>query len=236
LYHHSRFAFERGYVAASLESEGVTLSGLLAGYQLRYLGSGESALRGLAGAQRWALVREILADMQAYRLSLGTPLRAEITAWALRSGAAEDEPAWLAPINESAFGIDPKDNFSSDLREMIAPYLSVAYSLGWTRVGIDTRDVAAGVYQQFDPNGRDEDSRAATLAVFRASALLGRADAAFARGGDEEVRQLLTPALIREVLGTLWGRVITANIRFRHRETASELAGSIVDLCGRLGG
>jgi hypothetical protein len=234
LYASSVLAFERGYVAVMLESEAAMLSELFAAYRPRYLRSWEGALRGLARSRRWVMVREVLADLQPHRLSLTSHLRAEITAWALRSGAVEDEPAWLNPLSEPASGIDPKQVSIHDEKNEIAPYLSIAYSLGWTRVGMDGRDVAAVVCQQLAPRWL-RDREPAVLAIVRASALLGRVDCAYARGGDEEVRRLVTPAQIQEVLGSLWGPVVTGNIHFRQRDTAADLARSIAEVCGRLG-
>ena len=140
----------------------------------------------------------------------------------------------MKPLSEPAFGIDPKQVSSHDEKEQIAPYLSIAYSLGWTRVGMDGRDVAAVICQQLASRWlRDRES--AVLAIARASALLGRVNSAYERGGDEEVRRLVTQAQIQEVLGSLWGPVVTGNIHFRHRDTAADLAGSIAEVCGRLG-
>jgi hypothetical protein len=178
-YSQALFAFERGYVKAALEApNGNTVHDLFSHYTPFFLASWEATLRGLVTAARWNLVREVLGILSASRGKMDSSLRAEAASWALRSGAADDDPAWLDPVRVTGYGLAESRGFSRDVHEELAPYLAIAYARGWTEVGMYSRDIATAVYEAFDPDGRRSDAEAPTLAVLRASALLGRADAA----------------------------------------------------------
>lgn len=231
LYPQALFAFERGYVEASLEGlSGETLDDLFSDYRPGYLDNWEVAIRGLARAGRWGLVREALQTLLPMRDTLSGPLRAEATAWALRSGAAQDDSVWLAPLGEPGYGVGGSGRFTLDADEELAPYLAIAYARGWREPGTYSRDIAAALYSAFDEEGRRADTEPATRALLRASALRGRADAALARSGVEEARRFVEAGELSETLCSLWGEVATGNTRFTQRSTAAEMADALADL------
>lgn len=236
LFRQSLFKYESEFILGKLEQESHSLDYTFNDFEPRILCSWIPALRNMARQKRWRIVKDVLGKIRPIRPSLPGWLQAEITEWALRSGADEDEPAWLSPISETAFGIDKSRINSNDPRDEIAPYLSIAFALGWTRIGMSGRDIAACVNRQFDPNQRHVEWKHAALTMFRAAALLGRAESAIKRNGEETARQLIPTKDVKEILGVLWGPTVTRNIRFFHRDSASELAASIVELAGKLGG
>lgn len=228
-------AFERGFVDAALVGPSATyLSDLLHGYKPKYVSSWERLIRGLSNSQRWDLVREGLVALSSSRNSLSASFRAECTWWATKSEVAKQEPSWIDPLSQPDLGLDP--NIALDTgKDAISPFLCAARAVGWQRLDLDAGDIADLIYLAFDPHNRFDDRKAPTQLIFRASALIGRIEAAFSKNDIESARTLVSPNQLRSVCSALWGDVVMRNSRFEHRVPAAELASEIAELSFQLG-
>lgn len=235
LYNAARYFFDKGAASVIVQSStATTLAELFAHYRPVYLTSWEAVLRELVTAERWQLVHDVLEHLATSYDKLNTGLCAEAVRWALQSGALDNNQIWLSPLKKPQYGIKAGDLSGTSRDDQLAPYLAIAFGLGWTRVDLDARDIASEVYQRYDPKNWHKDARPATLAILRASAVLGRGEGALREGSIQDARTLISPILITELLGSLWSDFVRNNLRYSHFAPAM-LAESITALAYRLG-
>ncbi|MBX9579403.1 MAG: ATP-binding protein [Gemmataceae bacterium] len=231
----ARWAFERGYAAARAEAgDAATADELFAGRLPRYLDAWDVALRAVAARERWLLVRDLLGRLSGYRGGLAGHTRVEAAAWALRSGADADNPGWLDVLALPDYGLSGNTRWSTNEDDALDTYLAAAYATGCQRVGLDARDIAASVYGVYDPENRRAEQRAATLAVLRVAALLGRVEGVI-RSSEQDPGGWATPEQVGEAFDALWGPVTAGNWRSPKR-AAGRLATDLVRVCLTLGG
>lgn len=223
-------AFEKGFVAAVTECPSVTaIAELFAECMPRFMSSWDAAVRALAKGKHWRLVRDALSRLEDRRSKFDCGFLAEATWWSLMVGV--EGTRWLEPLSEPRFGVSEKP-FGTDY---FPAFVNVARALGWTRLDLNPHDIADTVYSAYDPEAHFDDYRAPAKLVFAAVAILGRAEGAFARGGPDEARSLVNAGLIGTLLRALWGLPMRDAHRFPHRETGTEVAAELTELCAALG-
>lgn len=230
----ARFAFEKGFVnAVTDEPRADSLEHMFAIHRPVFMNNLELAVRNLANSQAWQLVAQLLAQVEREKLSKA--FLAESTWFALRSGVYKTHPDWLAPLEESQYGLPTTTKHISHQGNRFEPYINTCRALGWTRIGFDTAEIADSVFQAFDPSGEFEDTAAMKL-VFRAAAVLGRLEGLAEDGDWQKASESLSCQHISQLLSALWGDVIArASWRFEARKEAALVAQQLAEYCPRLG-
>jgi hypothetical protein len=232
------FAFEEGFVKfLGPLAEACSLERLLEAYQPHYLGSWENLIRRLADAGQWEIVREALALLSEDRAKLTPMAQAEATWWAIRSGASDDYPAWLAPLEAQGFGISEseKSDFSHEGTDRsVRAFVAIARAIGWRRIGLEPGDIGALVYDAYEPSGKRAEHRPAGVLVFRAAAMLGRIALASQVDSHMSPGELLPAAEMGAVLTALWSDRVFKDMYFRL--IAADLAEELADASGLIGG
>ncbi len=234
-------AFERGFVkSVSITPNLAEFDELFSCYEPRYLFGCEELLRRCVSAWRWDLVRDGLNLLVSCREKFPATLQADATWWALCSGAAAESAAWLIPLELDDYGLNRLDtdvfSYVEHDEQVVSAMLNISRAIGWQRVGLDARDIAETVFGTYKRSTHVSEVSVPTRLILRAAATIGRIAAAKARGGAEEIRTLVTPAQIGELLSLLWGDVIMkSHHMFNHRKIAAELARELSAYCGDLG-
>jgi len=231
------FAFEKGFVnEISRASTDQSLSDITSRHKLIFLSNHELAIRNLAGAEAWGVVGELLESMIESRERYSDEFTLEASWYGLKAGVSADSP-WLSGIHhEGELSLPTISNRHLDQNLNLLQFVNTARSIGWVRSSLDPGDVADIVFEAFDPP--DESGVASALRLlFRAAAVVGKIEGYAKRSGWDSVSTLFTPDFIRQLLSALWGDVINrAPYRFGGRVLASELAETLVEICGQVGG
>src|SRR5207249_4675443 len=150
--------------------------------------------------------------------------------WALRSGAFAKSPEWLLALKEPAYSLKP----TSDTP--VAPFLAIARARGWGEIAAEPGDIAEGVYQGYDPEGRQEETAPLASLLFRGAAFIGRVRGVASRRDWLTAAEVVSAREAEDLLSRLWSRDIIESARFRHGPSASALAGELGEICLILGG
>ncbi len=232
------FAFEEGFVnSIDLLTQVNSLANLLDPYQPYYLASWENLLRRLADTGRWDIVRETLAYLSEDRQKLTTTGQAEATWFALRSGAVDDDPAWLTPLELDGFGLSGSEqsNFGLEgMNRLARAFVAIARAIGWTRFGLDPGDIGTLVYDAYEPSLRLAEHRPVGVLVFRAAAMLGRIAFASSTDGHSAACGFVAASEMGAVLSTLWSDRVLKDMYFDR--IATDLAEELADASCRMGG
>jgi hypothetical protein len=231
-------AFEEGFVKlVGPLAEAGSLERLLEPYQPHYLRSWENLIRRLADARQWEIVRDALELLSEHRAKLRPIAQAEATWWAIRSGASDDDAAWLAPLEAQGFGISESDrsDFSHEgIDRRVRAFVAIARTLGWRRIGLEPGDIGTLVYDAYEPSGKLPEHRPAGVLVFRAAAMLGRIALASQVESQMAPGELVAAAEMGAVLTALWCDRVFKDMYFGL--IAADLAEELANASGIIGG
>jgi hypothetical protein len=222
--------FEAGWVRTSCSLGPFdSLKACFASRPLRYLSNYETALRNLASAGRWSLVRDLMAGLLRSRDSLSSSFKAEAAWWALQSDAALDDPGWLDILIALHFGLP--ENRGEDLLSALA----LCQALSWKDAAADPSATSKRVFDALRLDAHRQDGYRHYRLLFRVAATIGQVLSVLHRRGAEAARTILPPSDLRRLASALWDYPFTDITAHKDRSYAGQLAMDLVNLAFQLG-
>lgn len=177
---------------------------------------------------RWDFVRQCLDRMFPVRIQLDPNFQALAVYYALRSGAAENNPEWLDPLTNKQFKLQ------YDRREPFDSYLALARSKGWLEVGSDPADIAEYIYSNYKTHSSDNEGPQYRIALC-AAAILGKITGVALRRGWESAAKVVSPDQITMLINRIWEKDTSPYVHYFFRNESYKLAEELCNVTLDLG-
>lgn len=218
------FYFEQGWVEQScLLGPFTSLAACFRGRIPRYFNGCALAVRKLASAGYWKLVRRLLRLGHDNRAKFPSDFQIVAPWFCLQSGAQKWCPGWLEGLKTS------KIYFSSGYDENLEGPLMICQARGWLEPQTHSATIAREIFNKSEQAKRSDVVPAPYLLLFRSAAVLGRFASLQSKGKLDAARDIFRPSEIQELVSALWSDALQKNLDFsRHCQTAGDLAKRLV--------